>query len=90
MSDEEDHGVLKAVKIGTLVLPLVFKLGFTVLKLKRRQKKKIKVFRKTLIKNGMDRETAERLSQEIPELRIREMVSEFGGDDIPGVGGFMD
>ncbi len=90
MGDEEDHGVLQAVKIGTSVLPIVLKLGFTVLKLKRRQKKKIKVFRKTLIKEGMDKEMAERLSQEIPEFRIREMVSEFGGDDIPGIGGLMN
>ncbi|MGM0510086.1 MAG: hypothetical protein ACQESD_03035 [Thermoplasmatota archaeon] len=91
MEEKEDKGALKAVKVISSVLPLMFRLGWVYLKLKRKQKKRIKIFVKTLQKEGMDRETAERLSSEIPELSLRDMMGEFSGGDmgIPKVSDFI-
>ncbi len=91
MSKKEDKGALKIVKVAASVLPLMFRLGWVYLKLKRKQKKRIKIFMKTFQKEGMDRETAERLCAEIPELSLRDMMDDFGGGDmgIPKVSDFI-
>ena len=91
MKDKEDRGPLQVARVVVSVLPLFFRLGFVYLKLKRKQKKRIKIFMKTFQKEGMDRETAERLCAEIPDISLRDMMDEFGGADmgIPKVSDFI-
>ncbi|MEF8874093.1 MAG: hypothetical protein V5A88_05425 [Candidatus Thermoplasmatota archaeon] len=73
-----DRKPLIVVRALVASLPLILKLVLVFLKYKRAAKKRKKLFRKTLKKEGLDDQVAERLSNELPELRIREMMKDGG------------
>lgn len=73
-----DRKPLIAVKALVMSLPLILKLVLIFLKYKKAAKKRKKIFRKTLKKEGLDDQVAERLSDELPQLRLREMMKSEG------------
>ncbi len=77
---EKDTKVLRTVRASVPFIPLFLKLSFTMLKYKRAAKKRRKIFKKTLVKEGLEKEVAKRLSDELEDVSIRKMVSEKGGD----------
>ncbi len=73
-----DRKPLLVVRALATSLPLILKLVLLFLRYKRASKKRKKIFKKTLKKEGLDPQVAEDLSNELPELKIRDMV-ESGG-----------
>ena len=60
---------------------LIFMLGIKYLKIKRRARKAEKTFRKRLLASGVDRDVADRLSEQYGStVSIREMLSNFSGN----------
>lgn len=82
MKDKEDHGVLKAVRVGAVVLPFALKLGWSYLKLKRKMNKRRKIFRRRLKKEGVDDWVIDALCEEMEDISLRKMLS---SGDIPGM-----
>ncbi len=76
---KEDTKVLKAVRALVTTLPLLLKLGLVVLKYKRLAKKREKVFKKTLRKEGLNDDVVENLVEDLPELKLRDLLSGKSG-----------
>jgi len=72
---KRDGKPLLAVKVLVASLPLLLKIALVYLKFKRATKKREKIFRKTLKKEGVDDQVAEKLAEELPEIRIRDFLS---------------
>jgi len=70
-----DRKPLIAVKALVAFLPLILKLVLLFLKYKRFAKKREKVFRKTLKKEGVEKEVAEKLVEDLPDLNIKNFIS---------------
>lgn len=62
------------------MIPLAFKLGVVYLKFKRKAKKAAKVFKKELIANGIDKNTAENLTEDY--LRSSRFLRQFDFSDM--------
>ncbi len=73
--EKEDTKVLKAVRALITTLPLLLRLGLIVLKYKRLAKKREKVFKKTLRKEGLNDDVVENLVEDLPELKLRDLLS---------------
>ncbi len=86
MSEEKDSGVLIAVRFIVLLLPMIFKLGIIYLRYKRAMKKREKVFRKTLKKEGVPKQVREDLVDELEDLSLSEMLSKAGVVDKEAMG----
>lgn len=82
---KEESDVMSAVKvIAALILlltPLILKVGWLYLALRRRSNKKRKIFRKTMKKEGMDKETIEKLLSEMEDISLRDIISKFRDSD---------
>ena len=63
-NDQDHHGREFAFKAVPRFIPLAIKLGFVYLGFKRKVKKAGKVFKKELIANGIDKNTAKLLTEE--------------------------
>ncbi|MFW5953226.1 MAG: hypothetical protein ACOCSJ_03595 [Candidatus Natronoplasma sp.] len=72
---KRDGKPLLAVKALVASLPLLLKIALVYLKYKRITKKRKKIFEKTLKKEGLDEKVAEKLSDELPEINIRDFFS---------------
>ncbi len=76
--NKEDSDVMSTVKvIAALILlltPLLFKVAWLYLALKRKSKKKRRIFRKTMKKEGMDKETIDALCSEMEDISLREFI----------------
>ncbi len=70
-----DRKPLLVVKALVAFLPLLLKIALVYLKYKRATKKREKIFKKTLKKEGVDDKVAEKLSDELPEIRVRDFLS---------------
>ncbi len=78
---EEDSDVMSAVKvIATFILlstPLILKVAWLYLALKRKSKKRRRIFRKTMKREGMDKETIEALCSEMDDISLRDFIGNF-------------
>ena len=72
---KRDGKPLLAVKVLVASLPLILKIALIYLKYKRATKKRKKVFSKTLKKEGVEDRVAEKLTEELPEIKIRDLLS---------------
>jgi len=70
-----DRKPLLVVKALVAFLPLLLKIALVYLKYKRATKKREKIFKKTLKKEGVEDRVAEKLVEELPEIRIRDFLS---------------
>ena len=88
MSDQEDRTPLKVVKIGAFALPVIMKVGWVYLKYKRSVKKRQKILKKTLKKEGMEGWMVEDMCDEMEPITLRDMLSSSGisSSDIPLIG----
>lgn len=82
---EEEGDAIKFVKVVVYLLPLVLKLVILYLRFKRIQKKKRKAFKKVLRKEGLDKETAESLTDELQEIDFKSIISNVSGTDLKGL-----
>ncbi len=79
--DGESEDIVKIlVTLVVLFLPLVIKLFFVYLGYKRRVNKRRRIFKKTLKKGGMDKDTAKRLCAEMDDISLRDLIGKFSGD----------
>ncbi len=79
--DGESEDVVKIlVTLVVLFLPLLIKLFFVYAGYKRRVKRRRRIFRKALKKEGIDNDTVKRLCGEIEDISLRELVGKFSGD----------
>ena len=63
--EPKKHSLGEYVLIGVAFgIPLAIRLGFTYLGFKRRAKKAGRIFKKQLLAGGMDKETAQRLTDD--------------------------
>jgi len=72
---EGDRKPLLAVKALVASLPLLLKIVLIYLKYKRATKKREKIFKKTLKGEGLEEEVADKLAEDLPEVRIRDLLS---------------
>ena len=72
---KRDGKPLLAVKVLVASLPLLLKIALVYLKYKRATKKRKKIFKKTLKKEGVEGRVAEKLVDELPEIRIKDFIS---------------
>jgi len=78
MSEDERSNMAAVVARGLVV---VVKLVFVYMRLKRKARRAMRVFRKNLVKGGMDAETAQRLASEYEcFVSIRKMIRSTGAD----------
>lgn len=75
---KRDGKPLIALKVLVSSLPLLFKLLLVFLSYKRAAKKRKKIFKKTLKREGLEDPVAEELSDDLPELNIRDLLSNRG------------
>ncbi len=75
MGKKKDGKPLLAVKVLVAALPLILRISLVFLKYKRAAKKREKVFRKTLKKEGLEKEVVEKLVEDLPELSVRDFIS---------------
>ncbi len=73
--NKEDGKPLLAVKVLAASLPLILRISLIFLKYKRAAKKREKIFRKTLKKEGLDKEIVNKLTDDLPELSVRDLIS---------------
>jgi len=73
-----DRKPLLLVKALVVSLPLILKISLIYLKYKRATKKRKKVFNKTLKREGIEDQVAEKLTKELPEIKIRDLLSNRG------------
>ncbi len=78
MKEKEDTNVMKGLRAIIALLPLLLKLVLVFLKYKRITKKRRKVFKRTLKKEGLPEDVVEKLLNDLPELKIRDMLSKKG------------
>ncbi|MFP3872097.1 MAG: hypothetical protein ACOC55_05050 [Candidatus Natronoplasma sp.] len=76
---KEDTKVLRGVRALVTIIPFLLRLALTFLKYKRAEKKRKKIFKKTLRKEGLNKEVAEKLADELPDLKIRDVIKERSG-----------
>ena len=72
---KRDGKPLLALKVLVASLPLLLKIALVYLKFKRATKKREKILRKTLKKEGVEDRVAEKLVEELPEISIRDFLS---------------
>ncbi len=76
--EEGDRAPLVFVKALVHVLPLLFKLPLLYLRLKRKQNKRRKIFKKNLRASGMDSEIVKKLIGELNDISLRDILSKAG------------
>ncbi len=54
---------------------ILITITFSYLKYKRKAKKYMKIFRKTLIREGVERKMAKKLASEIKIVNLRELIN---------------
>ncbi len=72
---KRDGKPLLALKVLVASLPLLLKISLVYLKYKRATKKRVKIFKKTLKKEGVEERVAEKLAKELPEIKIKDFLS---------------
>ena len=77
--DEGDRAPLVFAVAVASALPLILKVFMVYLGLKRAQKKRVRVFRKTLKKSGMPQDVVDRLTDELKDISIRDLLSKTSG-----------
>ncbi len=77
--EEGNRAPLVLAVVLASALPLLFKLFLLYLRLKRTQKKRHRVFRKTLKRSGMEREMVDRFCGELKDISLREILSKTTG-----------
>lgn len=65
---KRDGKPLLAVKMLVAALPFILRIILVFLKYKRAAKKREKIFRKTLKKEGLEKEVVEKLVEDLPKL----------------------
>jgi len=55
--------------------PLIFSMAYSYLKYRRKAKKYVGIFRKTLISEGVERKMAKKLASEIKVMEIKEVIN---------------
>jgi len=70
-----DRKPLLVVKALVAFLPLLLKIALVYLKYKRATKKREKIFKKTLKKEGVEDRVAEKLTEGLPEISVRDILS---------------
>ena len=79
-SKVSENGFSTFISVIPSMIPLVFKLGIVYLRFKRKAKRAGKAFKKELIKNGIDKETAKLLTEDY--LRSSRVLRQFDFSDL--------
>lgn len=80
---KRDRDPLSAVRVLVAVLPFLLRLSLVLLKYKRAAKKREKVFKKTLRKEGLEEEVVDKLCDDLPEISIRGLISNTNSSFTP-------
>ncbi len=70
-----DEKPLRVLRILVVSLPLILKIALVYLKYKRTTKKRNKSFKKTLNAEGVEDRVAEKLTEGLPVISFREILS---------------